>query len=166
MQLSQPQMKFEFAERAAARYRDDVELWRADHDALANDLWPVQELLEMANRAVGKFIALDAEVRRSARGGGISEEDYERLDSKIEALFEQWLATSKLLKPDVERLLSLYGSVEDAAAFLAHVREVEGMLASDDEFFDHDEIAKLRDEAIASYRRGDVEPMFDDDCPR
>lgn len=163
MQRSQPRLKFEFAERAASRFRDDVELWKTDHDAAMNDLWPLQELVEIANRAFEKFNVLDAEVRRSSRAGKISEEDYERLDSQIESLFQRWLATSKLLKSDVERLLGSYESVEGAAAFLAHVREVEAMLASDDEFFDHEEIAQLRDAAISAHRRGDVEPMIDDD---
>jgi len=166
MQRSQPLLKFEFAERAAARYRDDVELWRADHDAAMNDPWPLQELVEIANRAFEKFEALDAEVRRSSRAGGISDEDYERLDLKIEALFQGWLATSRLLKQDVERFLSEDDSVEGVAAFLAHVREVEAMLALDDEFFDHEEIAKLRDAAIAASRRGEVEPMLDDGRPQ
>lgn len=166
MQRSQPRLKLEFAERAASRFRDDVELWKADHDAAMNDLWPVQELLEDANRAFEKFNALDAEIRRSSRAGGISEEDYERLDSQIESLFQRWLATSKLLRSDVERLLGTYESVEGVAAFLVQVREVEAMLASDDEFFDHEEIAQLRDAAIAAHRRGDVEPMIDDDRPQ
>lgn len=165
MQRSQPLLKFEFAERAAARYRDDVESCRADHEAVANDLWLLQEFLESANRAFERFAALDAEIRRLARGGGISDENYERLDSRIEALFKKWLTTSRLLKPDVERLLSTSESVEGSAAFLAHVREVEAMLASDDEFFDHEEIANLRDAAIAANRRGEVEPFLDDDRP-
>lgn len=165
MQRSQPLLKFEFAERAASRYRDDVELWRADRDAGASDPWPLQELVEIANRAFEKFNALDAEIRRSSRAGKISDEDYERLDSKIESFFERWLAASRVLKPEIERLQSTQKRAGGAAAFLAHVREVEAMLASDDEFFDHEEIANLRDAAIAAFKRGDVEPMFDD-APR
>ncbi len=163
---AQPQVQLDFAKREASRYREDIESWKADHDALANGCWVIEQLIAVANRNLDRFIAFDASVRKASRAGVISESQYDYFDSKSVELLEQWLETSRVIAPEVRRLLDAYGAVDGADEFFRRIREVEAMLATDDEFFDSEEIADLRDAAIDAARRGDVEPAFDDLWPQ
>ena len=71
-----------------------------------------------------------------------------------------WLAVSQQVAPQGERLRAQYGDAEGLDVLKENIREARSILIPDDEFFDPDKLASLRDEAIEAHRSGFTEPLL------
>ena len=160
-----PFVKFAFAERDAARFRDDVEEWTRNHEVAKDDLWVWERLVDDANRLFALLLAFDVDFRRAVRSSSITPEFYIKTDDALETLFAVWFAASNRIAPDVRRLSADRGAFTGSDRFFENIREAGWILSPPDDMLDDENMIQARDAAVEAARRGDVEPAFDDVRP-
>lgn len=139
-----------------ARGQIDIidEQWKANHiEAMA--FWAFEDFLRFCIEAFDRIGRQDEGWRRLVLRGERSfsaDEEKELLE-----LYSLWERTcSKLLEP-LSVVEKRGYTIECAARFRACVREAKGILTADEDFFDSDALAELRDRAIDDNRHGEVE---------
>jgi hypothetical protein len=158
MKVTQPRERIECAEREVARYKDDVESWKRDHDALADD-WAWEDLIAKANFLFDQIMRLDVRVQRTILVE--RRHDESGLQDELRRVLGDWMSTSIQVIAHGERLQQEYGRVEGIGALRENLAPAKSILTPDDEFFDPDRLASLRDEAIEAHCRGLTEPLVE-----
>jgi hypothetical protein len=74
---------------------------------------------------------------------------------EIAGYYQDWLVAAQEIDAELTQSQGAGVSFEDAATFRRCLTEVRGLLTTDPEFFGGQELAKLRDDAIDSHRRGE-----------
>jgi len=152
-----------YAEKEVGRYKEDVEDWKQDHDALSRDCWLWEDIVAKANFVFQRIILLDQDVREAEFSGKFSrQQSFEDFDRRLTELLREWAEVSAQLEPHVARLASTYGEVDGGQTFLSNFAEARAMLTPDDGFFNHEKLVEMRDGAVDVFRSGHAEPMFDD----
>lgn len=157
MHMTQPRERIEHTAREVARYREDVEAWQKDHDALAADCWTWEDMIATANFLFDQIMRQDVRVQRYLlveRG-----RDGADLQEQLCQVLLGWMDASLGVIAQGERLQQQYGRVEGLDALRENVSQAKSILTPDDEFFDPDRLAPLRDEAINDHRAGLTEPL-------
>ena len=67
MSSSQANIRIRLAERQLARYREDVGDWQVEHDALAQDCWPIEDLIENGNHYLRSILRLNEAAKSEGR---------------------------------------------------------------------------------------------------
>ncbi len=133
-------------EEEIVRYKEAVEGRGHEHTAA-----PEEPLIERAIRIFDELMNLDEDLRAVSLSGAPVSEAFEAYEREVLRLVTTWTEVSELLA-DSE-------GVDDTSPFYACVREAQGILTPDDEFFDHDKFIELRDAAIDEHRAGLSEDM-------
>jgi hypothetical protein len=157
MPLTQPEERIRFTQKEVGRYQEDVEEWKQAHESLRRDCWFWEKLIGKANRLFNQILDLDSDIRESVFSGEITAQEEERLHKEVVSLVQQWLQISQDFLRQVVRLEGEYGVVEGAQELRQHIKDAEGILTSDEQFFQGDELARLRDQAIDDHRAGRTE---------
>jgi hypothetical protein len=162
MPMTQPIDRIQYTETEVDRYKDDVETWKEDHDALARDCWVWEDLIGKANHLFSRILDLDIQVQDYLfKNCNDVKPDFHE---KPRELLRLWLAVSLKVVPRGERLQKDYNSKTDGLGELKeHIEEAKSILTPDDEFFDTDRLSQLRDEAIADHRSGLTEPLLENE---
>lgn len=159
MQMTQPRKRIEHTGREVARYREDAEAWKRDHDTLSADCWTCEDLIATANFLFDRIMCQDVRVQRYVlveRG-----HDGTDLQDELRRILLDWMTTSLRVVPHGERLQQEYGQVEGLDALRENLSQAKSIMTPDDEFFDSDVLATLRDEAIDAHRAGLTEPLVE-----
>ena len=133
-------------------YRKHSESWEVTHDE-AMACFEFEGLLALGIDAFEAINRADEWLRSRVASGKAKYDAVET--AKIEALYQQWMQASDVILEmlaEVEKQFEVCGAEE----FRRCYREVQGILTPDEEFFAHDSLVKLRDEAIDSHRRGET----------
>ncbi|GAC1342247.1 MAG: hypothetical protein NVSMB14_07040 [Isosphaeraceae bacterium] len=158
MSLTQPISRLKYARKEVVRYREDArEFWKNEHDKPAEDFWPWVDLVAKANVLFGKILELDIGIQELLLVDCI--EDDEGLEAGSYELLRDWLEVSLEVSPHVDRLATVYGSVDGALDFRKNVRQAQSILTPDDEYFRNDKLAEPRDKAIDDRQAGRTEPL-------
>jgi hypothetical protein len=160
-----PFVKFAFAERDAARFRDDVAVLVESPGPAPADLWAAERLVTDACRRFDLLGLIDDELRRASRVGSLASDDYAKADAEVAALFTDWLAASRNLEAILRRLPPEGSPVAGEGRFSENVREASWMLGDADRVLDDPRMIALRDAAVDASRRGDVGPVFENVRP-
>lgn len=136
-------------------YEDEYDVWKADH-AQAMLYFNFCDLLEEGVRLFNSICRLDENWR-----GDVAKKrtEYdEDTHSKIFDLFRRWAKIGRRID---EQLLPWFvqeygGDVKSSKEFLACYREVQGILAKDEDFFNGESLSALRDQAIDEFRKGET----------
>jgi hypothetical protein len=159
-----PFVKFAFAKRDTARFRDDVVSWAESPESASAERWAVERLVTDACRLFEFLGLIDDELRRASRLGCLTSDEYIKADAEITTLYSGWLAASRRLEVML-RATAKDGPVADASRFLDDIREASWMLGNADRVLDDSRMIDLRDGAVDASRRGDVGPVFEDVRP-
>jgi hypothetical protein len=158
MSMTQPIERIEYTEREVGRYKDDVESWKSDHDALATNCWVWEDLIAKASFLFDRIMSIDVQYQQyilMKRG-----EDELGLGEKLRELLRAWLDVSLQVVARGECLQRDYGHVDGLDALKENVRDAKSILTPDDEFFDPVKLSSIRDEAIKAHRSGLTEPLL------
>lgn len=161
MSKSQPLERIEFAHKEVERYRDDVDDWKQAHDALSNDCWVWEDLIAKASFLYRRMLILDEELQKFLLAEPAADGS---LQAALRNVLAEWLNTSLLCTGYTDRVRKLHGQVRGAEELIANIKEAQAILTPDDVFFDDPEMWSMRDEAVASHRAGETEPLLDDEC--
>jgi uncharacterized protein with von Willebrand factor type A (vWA) domain len=143
------------------------EQWKDDHD-LAIVCCDVQEQLALLNYLFERINRADEAAREAVFAG--RQDHSPEFDAELESIYRQWSEVSSKYLDIVGKLESQGFNVEGADEMRGRLREVAGLLTSDDQFFTPDDagqssriekLVQLRDEALAAHRRGETEEMED-----
>lgn len=149
---------FKIVEGRLFTYREqsEGESWKADHK-WAILCFDYQELAREGSRLYDSITELDEDWRISVHRQAL---DYDsEIASRIDNLFREWCRTShKILGMFVDRLENEYvnrgfdvTAIEDLRF---RVREVDGCLTSDNDFFARDATFDMASAAIQEFREG------------
>jgi hypothetical protein len=135
------------------QYVGSAERWAADHRA-AMLCYEVEETIGLGNRVFDAIVAFDENWRRQVSRGELPFSPV--LDGFIHALFQRWHGPSAGVLAVIEDLRREGFSVKGGDEFQYRSREAEGILTPDAEFFAHDRLVELRDEALDQHLRGET----------
>jgi len=116
-----PQRKIRVTTKELARLHEDVEDWKIGYEALADDCWIWENLIGRANEAYKSFQKLVASIETEAISGAI--EYTEALDAAMTKAYKLWSEVALEMRPQVERLVGIYGNVDGAEELLANFDE-------------------------------------------
>ncbi|HKI35497.1 MAG TPA: hypothetical protein VKA46_26815 [Gemmataceae bacterium] len=142
-------------EKRSERYSQQPEQWKQDHEA-AMCCFDFEGLLAFGLSLYDYINRIDEAWRVKVYRNLVPHDP--AVDKVIEELYRGWL------KP-YDRVLARLSALEKhfdvagAKEFRSACREVQGILTPDEEFFIHDRLARLRDEAVDANRRGEAEEM-------
>ncbi len=158
MTTTQPLDRIEYTEREVGRYKDDVESWQTRPDAPAMNGWVWEDSIAKANFLFDRIMRIDFQVQQYNLGkrGEIDS----GVQEKLREVLRGWLNVSLQVVAQAERLLREHGHAEGLDALETNVREAKAILTPDDEAFDPDKLASLRDGAIEAHRSGMTEPLL------
>jgi hypothetical protein len=130
------------------------EQWKANHlEALS--CWEFEDLLRLCVETFERIGRQDEGWRSAVFCG---ERPYSAEEEKgFVALYVAWRDVCKNFLGPLGHFEERDYRIECAEQFRACIREAEGILTPDAEFFDADTVARLRDEAIEEHRRGEAE---------
>ena len=139
--------------REVQRFAEDDQCWKTDYDA-AMKCRTVEYRLARAMAVYDWIVRIDEVWRLSVYQGGqaYDAETHELLTSA----FRVWLGASEKLLGDLADIEQQGFTVRQAAEYRARVREAQGSLTDDAEFFSGRELVRLRDEAIDANARGET----------
>ena len=158
MKTPQPLDRIEYTEREVGRYKDDVESWQTRPDAPATNGWVWEDSIAKANFLFDRIMRIDFQVQHHIvveRG-----EVDSGLEEKVRELLRAWLNVSLQVVAQGERLQRERGQADGLDALETNVREATAILTPDDQFFNPDRLASLRDQAIDAHRSGMTEPLL------
>lgn len=157
----QPRKRIKYAEKEVARYREDVESSNGDHNSLATDCSVCEDMIAKANFIFDRIIHVDIEIQQYILlQGHLDEAD---LQEDLRGLLNDWLELSTRVVSDGKRLQEEYGRAEGLETLKDNAREARSILTPDDEFFDHEKLSSLGDEAVEAHRSGLTEPLLEDE---
>jgi hypothetical protein len=162
--MTHPRERIEYTGKEVARYKEDVEVWKRDHDAVAADCWEGEDLIAKANFLFDQILRQDVRLQRYILGEG-GRDDSDPQDGLRRVLLD-WMSASLRVVPYGERLQREYGGVEGLDVLRENLSQAKSMLTPDDEFFDPDRLSPLRDEAIDAHRLGLTEPLPENERPK
>jgi hypothetical protein len=146
MPVLEPLPRFAFTVKEVQRYKDDVQQWdpRQDSgDLVAKALFIFERIKNLDTWIEEYFLADGNEFNRE-------------MHEKPRELLRDWLDYSR-------RVIALVAALQDEDSGIEELRrnihQAEASLTPDDEFFDSDELADLRDNAIDAHRAGETEPL-------
>ncbi len=132
------------------------EAWKADHND-AMRCYKLQEAIAFGTFIFGRICHLDEEVREDFLTNRMSFD--QDLQKQIEDLYRQWEGRSREYIGAINDLEGKGYVVEGAKEFRRCYDEVLGILTPDDKFFRGGKLLAMREHAIDSCRRGEVEEM-------
>jgi hypothetical protein len=141
------------------RLRHDIEDWKSNHDELTRSCWAWEDLIAKANFVFGRITKLDMDIQGFLFNSAEAAADPELLNASRDAT-AAWLAVSLPLLERSEQLLGEYGDVDGYEELKVNMRQANASLTSDEEYFDSEELAGARDNAIDSHRAGLTEPLL------
>jgi hypothetical protein len=142
-------------ENRSARYEEQPERWKQDHNA-AMHCFDFEGLLAFGLSLFDFINRIDEAWRIKVFRNLVPYNP--TVDEGIEELYHLWLKPCDRLLVRLSEL-EKYFDVAGAKEFRSACREVQGILTEDEEFFAHDQLVRLRDEAVEANRRGEVEEM-------
>jgi hypothetical protein len=129
------------------------EAWKEDHDK-AMACYRLEEVIAYAIFVFDRIVAHDNHWHSEIFNKNAAYND--DLDREIETLFRLWSAQA-LICLDCAKTMSQQGfRVDGADRLQSQQEEALGILTPDEEFFNSDNLVKLRDSSIDDYRRGDT----------
>lgn len=149
--------RIQLAEREVRRFREDVEDWSRTIEEMAQSGSVGADLVAKANYLLGRILDLDSSFREHVFRKSF---DYSpEVESRLEDVLKQWLDLAIHVDPSGQ--LSEAGqAVEELRS---NIQDVRDMLTPDDEFFQGEGLASLRDDAIRAHRAGETEALLDDE---
>lgn len=149
----------EWIERDVQVYRQDVESWVKQHAELKCDLWPFEDLVKKANFCFECIYATDLAILRRWRADSENNAFWEEQYAKLRRILAVANAATEIVLKEVDRLASIYGTIEGHEALKANYARAVAELTDDAEYFCDDALVALRDKAIDSYNNGHTEPL-------
>ncbi len=132
------------------------EQWKANHIE-AMSCWSFQDLLLLCIETFDRINREDEGWRQSVFSGKYSYSSEE--ENVFVGLYTNWLETCKNFLAQLSHFKERGYSVECAVRFYECIREAEGILTPDTDFYVSDTLVCLRDKAIDEHRRGEVEDV-------
>jgi hypothetical protein len=134
-------------------YCEESQLWKRDHE-LAMVYYDFQDFLEFGINLFDSINKIDEDWRLKVLK---HELEYDSaLAETILNLYETWLEPYA----SIERVLLFFerefGKVANAAEFRSRLREAQGIVTPDEQFFVGDALVSLCDTAIAENRKGET----------
>lgn len=126
MSSSQANIRIRLAERQLARYREDVGDWQVEHDALAQDCWPIEDLIENGNHYLRSILRLN----EAAKSEGAESSCKTDAILAVRYHLRGWLEVSEKVLHEVEKLEKEYGHLEGADRFREDIERVRYRLVS------------------------------------
>ena len=130
------------------------EQWQANHLA-AMSCRNVEDLVRLSIQTVEWINREEENWRYSVLSGTTAYSEVE--ERSFAAMYDRWLRLCRNFLEPLSRIEGQGFVVEMADRFRAHIRETEGILTPDAQFFAADALVRLRDEAIDEHRRGEGE---------
>jgi hypothetical protein len=130
-------------------YVEIAEKWKQDHEEVMAS-YSFEDLLAKGVSLFNLIVSAEERWRLEIHRGVIrySDETYAR---HVE-LIRHWLATGERLLPNLKRFEDAGFFVKHAKRFRRCIREAQGILTPDDQFFSHDRLVEERDRAIDEAR--------------
>jgi hypothetical protein len=139
-------------------YKAQTEAWRKEH-AGAMLCRQIEDGVALGLFLFDRLCRRDEALQERVFAGEVGEEEAGPLRGQLEAELTL-LREVGLIAVDVIGLVEAGGyTVERADEYRRMVREVAGMLTPDAEFFRHDKLVELRDQALEAHRRGETAEM-------
>jgi hypothetical protein len=145
-----------FTKLEIERYHHDVDDWKPIHDEVA-ECWIWEDLIAKANFLFGRIMKLDLNIQKHLFK--YHDADSALLDV-VRDLATEWLEASVSMQDRAKQLLAEYGTVDGYDELKANIEAAQSFLTPDAEFFNSDELAEARDQAIESHRAGLAEPLL------
>lgn len=114
----------------------------------------IDEAASAANELLEQVLAVDSH-HRSRVHATLMEWD-PKLDDHVTELVKGWLRLARAVLP-------AFSEAEGADTLRSNIREAEGILTPDDEFFVGEALRRRTDEALRAHRAGETEPLLDDE---
>lgn len=141
-------------------YEEESELWKADHKA-AMAFFDFEDLLSHGIQLFDSITKMDEQWRSKVLGG---EEEYDlAVLNGIKDAYRWWLRPCDAIEARLDQFDREFGTLRRAEEFRKCHREAVGILTPDEEFFSHDSLVQLRDDAIDIQRKGHAVELFDED---
>jgi len=132
--------------------QSQAEDWKRDHED-AGKCYVLEMMLRIWSTFVSEINKLDNRSRLLAlRGEGTASDE-----AVVTHLYQTWMQGAEIIAPLSSELEAKGYQIEGSQDFRSAYREVKGILTADDEFFDSERLAEMRDKAIDAHRRGDTE---------
>lgn len=163
MNKTQPEVRLRYAQANVTSYR---EKWQTEHDRLRDVCWFWEDVVALAVLTYQRIIDLDSDVRESGFRNDLCQEDETEILDELRKLLQTWYRVSREVLTVGASVEREYGSVEKLSDLQAQVREAQGILTPDDQFFVSESIAQLRDQAIEEHRAGRTTGLLDDATSR
>jgi hypothetical protein len=151
--------------RDVAQYRHDVEDWsnhdeedwKSRHDELVRVCWAGENFIAKANFHFSRIMQTDLNIQKLMFNCPDADPD---LLHMVRDLATGWLQGAVSMRDSAKRLLSEFGTIEGMDELEANIEAMQSFLTPDAEFFDSEELAEARDQAIESHRAGLTEPLL------
>ena len=128
---------------------------------ISSACWVWEDLIAKANFLYDRIMHADVRLQQDIlvnRG-----EDEFGLGEKVRVVLRAWLDVSLQVVPRGEGLQGDRGHVEGLEVLKGYVREAQSILTPDDQYFDPEKLASLRDEAIEAHRSGLTGPLLENE---
>lgn len=134
-----------------------TEQWKRRHNKAMRDIEAFPQVLKTIVSAFHVINEIDnawnAEVSRQTIPH--DEEDV----TEIAGYYSDWLRSAEAIERDLAEYQKAGVPFADARAFLECLEECRGLFTPDEEFFDGDRLAALRDRALRAHQRGESSEM-------
>lgn len=147
---------FETTMKRIDSYLEDAEQWKKDHDTAARCM--NFELLLQHATSVYEAINFFDESARQLHASGKQEYTAETGDV-IRKLYRSWLQPHESIVQTILVFENAGYSVSFSSEFRSAVREVQSLLAEDEDMLTTDRFIELRDAAIDDHRAGNCESI-------
>jgi hypothetical protein len=158
--MTQSLDRIRFAEKDVVRFTEDVEEWKSNHDALANDCWMWENVIAKANLWFHQFIKLDESIQEVLF---TKPEADPCVQEELRQVLRRWLEFADAALLQAARLEREYGRVDGADGLESNARQARAFLTPDHEYFAGEKLGHAEERAIEAYRSGNTEPLLDDE---
>lgn len=144
-------MPDQLLDRELRLYVDVSQQWKADHQE-ALGCYKFEDILARGVQVFGLIVNTDENWRAAICAGRIQFEEAAR--DEILAAFRLWLQPCDAILQHLAYFEGAGFDVKHAYDFRSCVRECQGILTPDEQFFVDDRLVELRDEALDQHRDG------------
>ncbi len=150
--------RIDYTSEKLSRIQHDQGHWNTEPQR-SSAVWLLNDLVDQLIRLEATITDLDTEIHQTA--ASLETSHAADLVAQSRLLFESWLNVALAVHAQLQFAQQMCHPILQADVFAALIQQVQDCLLPDEEFFDDDSLAKLRDRAIADADAGHTREFFD-----
>ena len=130
MTMTQPGTRIRYTEGVLSHLQGDVEDWKKAHDALVNDCYVWEDIIDRSASLYDRIVQLESLIQEDILAQ--KAEFCPEQDARVTSLYAEWIKLAEDLFPHVVRLEQQYGSVDEVDRLRGQYEEAKAVLDSRD----------------------------------